>query len=165
MMAIDRLEEILMVSFLGGAAILTVIQVFFRYVMRIGFSWTEELVVVLIIWLTLIGAGYAVRAKLNIGIDVFVAKMPNPLRRVVHGTVLILCGGFAAVMAGLAFRFLALIYASGEQSVPLRVPQWVPYCGLLIGLLLLTVRCGQAFWRFLRGEEPASPPAGEGHVA
>lgn len=162
--AIDRLEEILMVFLLAGAALLTVIQVFFRYVLGMGFSWSEELIVVFTIWLTLIGASYAVRTKLHIGVDVFVLKMPRRVRRVVQGTVLVLCGGFSGIMAVLAFRFLVLIHASGQQSIPLGVPQWVPYSGLLIGLLLLTARSAQVWWRFVRGEELAAPSGSEEHA-
>lgn len=143
-----------MVFSLGAAALLTVIQVFFRYVLGMGFSWTEELVVVFTIWLTLIGASYGVRTKIHIGIDVFVIRMPRQLRRVVQAGVLILCGGFCAIMAVFALKFLTLVQASGQRSIPLGVPQWIPYSGLFIGLLLLTARSAQVLWRFFGGESP-----------
>jgi C4-dicarboxylate transporter DctQ subunit len=154
--AVNRLEEALMVVFLTGAVLLTVVQIIFRYGFGIGFSWSEELILVFTIWLTLIGAGYAMRQGMHLAVDAFVARMPPGLRSVVRGLVLILCVFFAATMAVLAFRFVLLVYTSGEVSVPLGIPQWIPYSGLPLGLLLLTARSVQALWQFVCGRLPAA---------
>ena len=57
----DKLEEYFLVFCLGFMVLLVFVQVVMRYIFQNSLSWSEELARYLFLWLSWIGASYAVR--------------------------------------------------------------------------------------------------------
>jgi len=55
-------------------------QVFTRFILKRPSSWTEELATFLLIWVALLGAAVALGRGAHLGIDYFVAKLPERTR-------------------------------------------------------------------------------------
>jgi TRAP-type C4-dicarboxylate transport system permease small subunit len=125
---------------LMGLMVLTVTwQVITRYVLDSPSSYTEELATYLLIWVSLLGAAYALRQKAHLGIDVLVLRLPAAQRRVTEQLA------YAAVIACAVIVFVfggsRLVYVSlhlNQISAAFRVPVGYVYSVVPIsGVLLL----------------------------
>lgn len=135
---LDRLEEGACVVLLAVMTGVTFVNVLTRYVVRYSLAFTEEIVVSLFVWLTLLGASIAFREGLHLGFTYLVERAPRSAQRA--------SVWFSATLA-LAL-FAALVYFGvgqiqnermlGTTSEALAIPQWLYTAGIpLIGVLIL----------------------------
>ena len=85
----------------GLVAIVAIVawQVFGRYVLNSSPTWTETLALVLILYVTLIGAAVGVRDAGHLGMDSLLVLVPPRPRRWLEITIHVLVGAFGAAMA------------------------------------------------------------------
>ena len=108
----DRLEEGLIALILGIMTVMTFANVVARYVFNTNIFYALELTVFLFAWLVLIGASYAVKKTLHLGVDAIVNMAAAPTRRLLAYVVVAVC---------LAYSFLLL---KGSWDY------WAPYANL-----------------------------------
>src|SRR5471030_3177453 len=94
---LDRLEEILIASLIGGATLLIFVAVTHRYALdlsarwhfdaiydtlfKINLAWAQELCIYMFVWMAKFGAAYGVRTGIHVGVDVLINTLPAPWRR------------------------------------------------------------------------------------
>jgi TRAP-type C4-dicarboxylate transport system permease small subunit len=117
-------------------------QVFTRFVLNDPSSWTEELAIMLLIWVSMLGAAVVFQEKGHLGVDYFVEKASPQNRLWVEGLVQILILFFAVsllVVGGsqLAFRVMENQQLSPALGVNMGyVYLVVPVSGLFIVLFV-----------------------------
>lgn len=100
--AIDRLTKSVAVILASVLTMVVLAQVFFRKVLNSSLQWSDELSVVLMIWLVFIGAAIVMRNWEHISISIFVNLLPIRSRR------------YLIVFAKIAtIAFLALLFYYG----------------------------------------------------
>ena len=57
--------------------VIVFIDVILRYVFKQGFSWTQEVATLMLVWFSLIGMAIGVLEKIHISIEMFTAKLPG----------------------------------------------------------------------------------------
>ncbi|MCD6376238.1 MAG: TRAP transporter small permease [Caldisericaceae bacterium] len=113
-------------------------QVFSRFVLNAPSSYTEEIARFLLIWIGLLGASYAYKAKAHLGIDVLVKKFPPAAEKMAYVGMHIISGLFALiVMIGGGIRLVNLALELEQTSAALGIPMGhvyvvVPLSGLFI---------------------------------
>ena len=171
---INNLEETGIAICLGLMTIITFANVVARYLFNDNILWALELTVFLFAWLVILGASYGVKKQIHIGVDVIVNMLPQPMRKVMAlfavtaclaFAVLLLIGSwnywypFATERAWLEtedipmpelFQFLADWMNEGERYE--KVPRFIPYFALPLGMVLLTFRFLQIGWRVVTGK-------------
>lgn len=117
----DGIEEKLIAGILGMMTILTFANVIARYGFNSNILWALELTVFLFAWLVLLGASYAVKKNMHLGVDIIVNMLPIAHRRLV--------GLFCAVIC-IAFTFLLLKgawdYWANFANLPATTGRWFP---------------------------------------
>ena len=85
-------------SVTGLLAIVAVVfyQVFGRYVLNSSPTWTENLALVLILYVTLIGAAVGVRDAGHIGMDSLLVMLPDRMRERIEFVIHLLVAAFGA---------------------------------------------------------------------
>lgn len=111
------------------------LQVFYRFILDKSFSWTDELCRYGMVWMTFIGAGYAVRTHQHIAVDLLKTVI-SPTAAVVLDRINDVCMmGFGATLAyfggKLSVMNMAQISPGLKFSMGL-VYSCVPICGVLI---------------------------------
>ena len=189
---IDAIEETVIAVLLGAMTLLTFCNVVARYVFNSNILWALEVTVFLFAWLVLIGVSYCVKKNLHLGVDVLVNLAPQPARRFVTLAAALVCLAFSLLLlkgswdywypfaTTRAFletedvpmpeflQFLADSLNEGERYE--KMPRFIPYFALPLGMTLLTWRFVQVTWRVARGdtnliiashevEEADAPPA------
>ncbi|USD64484.1 TRAP transporter small permease [Vibrio sp. SCSIO 43136] len=170
----DAIEETLIAFFLGAMTLLTFINVVFRYVLNDNILWALELTVFMFAWMVLVGASYGVKKHFHIGVDVVINLAPERLRKIyallsvfacLVFSVLLLIGSwnywypFATDRAWYEtddipmpemLQFMADWLNEGERYE--KLPRFIPYMALPIGMALLTFRFLQVGYQIFTGE-------------
>jgi len=76
---VDYVNIITILAFIV-MVIVVLLQVIFRYVMRISVPWTEEFARYLLILITFVGGALAVRDKQHIAVTAIINKFPRKIR-------------------------------------------------------------------------------------
>lgn len=172
--AVDQLEETLIAALLGVMTVLTFANVVARYVFNDNILWALEVTVFMFAWMVLLGASYCVKKSVHLGVDVVVAAVSPKARRIctlmavaacIAFSLLLLKGGwdywypFATKRAFLEtddvpmpefMQFLSVWLNEGERYE--KMPRFIPYFVLPLGMALLTYRFLQVAWRIYKGD-------------
>ncbi len=170
----DKAEETLIAFFLGAMTLLTFVNVIMRYVFNENILWALELTVFMFAWMVLVGASYGVKKHFHIGVDVVINLAPEGGRKIyaliavaccLTFSTLLLIGSwnywypFATERAWYEtddipmpemFQFLADWLNEGERYE--KLPRFIPYAALPIGMAMLTFRFLQIAYQILTGK-------------
>lgn len=170
----DAFEETLIAFFLGAMTLLTFANVISRYVFNDNILWALELTVFMFAWMVLVGASYGVKKHFHIGVDVVINMVSEDKRKLfaiasvlacLVFSILLLIGSwnywypFATERAWYetddipmpeVLQFLADWLNEGERYE--KLPRFIPYMALPIGMALLTFRFAQAAYQIVTGK-------------
>jgi len=195
----DRFEETLIAVLLGLMTVVTFANVVARYGFNANILWALETTVFLFAWLVLVGASYCVKINAHLGVDLLVMAVPPGPRKLLGLAAVASCLAFSILMLIGSWNywwpfaserawyevddirmpeFLQVLKDSmneGERWE--KLPRFIPYFALPLGMALLTFRFLQAGWRIYTGAQisvvasheveeqladAAQPPAKEG---
>ena len=132
-------ENVLLVTLLGGMMLVAVGQVIAREIFETGFFWAGELVRLMVLWLAMIGSIAACRENRHIRID----AISHLLSDRAVGIVRMLVDTFAAIVCGViawnAWRYLQL-EIEFEDTVLIDTPAWVAHLVVPVAFALLSYR-------------------------
>lgn len=139
-------EKYLITSALLVMSLVLIAQVVMRYVFRSPFVWSEELARYLLIWLSMMGASFAVRESRHISVEflpvVFGPKSFALFATIAHIGNLIFC----VLMIWYAVPVISRLAAIGQLSPSLGIPMWMIYAAVPVGLACMALRTIQALW-------------------
>ncbi|WP_295401007.1 TRAP transporter small permease [uncultured Thiocystis sp.] len=190
MKLLDHLEEWLIILLMGGATLIVFVSVLHRYasgyeipvvqdwLLSLNFGWTQELCIILFVWMAKFGAAYGVRTGIHVGVDVLVNRLSDSRRAKVILFGLLAGALFTAIVATLGTRFVwenGAHYAylstlgldtgdlpQGPTTPDLEWPTWIVYLAVPLGSTLMCFRFLQVAYGFLRTGE--LPQHDHGHV-
>lgn len=172
---IDTIEETGIALILGAMTLITFANVVARYIFNTNILWALEATVFLFAWLVLLGVSYAVKKTAHLGVDALVNMLSPGARRATTLFAVLCClvyallmlkGGwdywwkFATTASFLEvndipmpdfLQFFATWLNEGEPYE--KMPRYIPYAVLPLGMALLTLRIVQVALRVLRGEQ------------
>jgi TRAP-type C4-dicarboxylate transport system permease small subunit len=127
-----KLIATLVVLFFGYMIIAVLVQIAGRYLFEFAIDWTAETATFAQIWMVLLAGGLAMRDNLHVSVDALTSHLPvNALR----GLIVVVTLPCLWFLLQAIIGSLALIDIGRIQSSPvLRLPMWIPYLSLPIGL-------------------------------
>lgn len=146
----DRLEEAACALILAVMTAVALANVVTRYLVQYALAFTEEVVVNLFVWLTLLGAAVAVRQGAHLAFTWLVARAPRPLRTAALVLTTALGVGVFLALAWFGVGQIRAERALGTTSEALAIPQWWYTAGVPVFSGLVVVRLLQAAWRTAR---------------
>lgn len=171
---INEIEETFIAILLGAMTLVTFAAVVARYLLNTGILWALETTVFLFAWLVLIGVSYCVKANALLGVDIVAALLPRPARRILGLIAVAASLAFAVLIckgawdywlpfignrswyevndipAFGAVQWFASLINDGEPWE--KMPRFIPYFALPLGMTLLVFRILQAGWHILTGK-------------
>ncbi|OGP90280.1 MAG: hypothetical protein A2157_06965 [Deltaproteobacteria bacterium RBG_16_47_11] len=143
--AIGRMEQTLLVAFLGFIILIAFLQIVLRNFLFTGLDWGDSLVRNLVLWIGFIGATLATKEGKHINIDVVSRWLPSLGRNIVtlitHLFSFLVCGGLTYA----ALKFIKNEVQMGSRTF-LDLPAWVPELILPVTFILMTFRFGLRFF-------------------
>lgn len=171
---LNTLEESLIALILGLMTVITFANVIARYVFNSNILWALETTVFLFAWLVLIGASYCIKTRAHLGVDVIINMVSPGARRTLAIISVICCLAFAILLLIGAWQywspfvgrqvwyevndipmpdFLRFIEPLMNEDEPYeKMPRFIPYFALPLGMTLITLRFIQAAWQVFKGE-------------
>lgn len=175
---LDHFEEWFISFLMAGATLLIFFAVIHRYaaglpipviqdvLLGLNFSWSQELCIIMFVWMAKFGAAYGVRTGIHVGVDVLVNQMTKPIRNkfiifaifagaTFTGTIAALGGTFIwdngmhhAVFSLFGLNVVGL--PEGPTTPDLGWPTWVVYSAIPLGSALMCFRFLQVLVAFIR---------------
>lgn len=126
-------------------------QVFGRYVMNDTPTWAESTALVLILYVTMLGAAVGVRDAGHIGLESLLILAPDSLRLKLEVLIHLLVGGFGAVMA---WNGAILAESVMGYKIPtLGLPEGVNHLPTVIAGILIVLFSLEHIVALIRGED------------
>ncbi len=166
---IDAIERVGIATILGLMTLVTFSNVVARYVFNSNILWALETTVFLFAWLVLLGASHCVKVSAHIGVDLILNLVPAAARKFLVLLSVALCLVFSGLLLAGAWQYwwpFATTRAWYEvNDIPMtifpdlmadwfnegevyeKMPRFIPYAALPLGLFLLTLRFLQAGWQ------------------
>lgn len=110
-------------------------QVIFRFVINNPLAWTEELARYCLIWLTFLGAAYAMSLKAHIGVEFFTNLFSRKIKNVMLIFATFISIGFFLMM--IIYGFELTQSGMGQLSSVLQIPMGYIYSVIPISGILL----------------------------
>ena len=125
-------------------------------------SWSQELCIIMFVWMAKFGAAYGVRTGVHVGVDVVTNAITGPSR---YWVILfgLTCGALFTFTVGTFGANLVYHIAQTSQTTnDLEAPQWLVYLAIPLGSYLMCFRFLQVIRNFARTGE--LPHTDESHV-
>ena len=137
----SRVEDLILATLLGAMIVLAVWQIVQRNLFGNGFVWTDELLRLLVLWLTMVGSIIASRNDHHIRMDLLI-NLLSPLwqtrfKRVVYLITAVVCGALSYAST----RFV-LMEIEFDSLLLGSYPAWWFQIVLPVGFFLIS-------WRYL----------------
>jgi len=138
---IERVEQTLLVAFLGFMILLAFLQIVLRNFFFTGLDWGDSLLRNLVLWIGFIGATLATKEGKHINIDVVSRWLPSLGKNVVTLIIHLFSFSICCLLTYAALKFIKNEVQMGNITF-LNIPAWVPEMILPITFSLMTFRFG-----------------------
>ncbi len=171
---VDEIEETSIAICLGLMTLITFANVIARYVFNSNILWALELTVFLFAWLVLMGASYGVKKHIHIGVDVVINMVSPSTRRILTLIAVTACLAFSVLLLIGSWNYWypfatervwletddipmphILTFIEGwlnEGEKYEKMPRFIPYLALPIGMALFTFRFIEIACKVWRGD-------------
>jgi len=171
----DEIEETAIAVILGLMTLITFANVIARYVFNSNILWALELTVFLFAWLVLLGVSYAVKKTAHLGVDAVISLLSPGPRRILALVSVACCLAYSLLLLKGSWdywwKFATTASFLEVNDIPMpgflqffadwlndgeayeKMPRYIPYVVLPVGMALLTLRFLQAGLRVWRGEQ------------
>lgn len=125
----------LVVAMMAVMATLVFANVIARYVFNFSIIWVEELTQFMMIWITYVGAGLAMREGRHVAVEMFQDLLPAPAAKALR------------VLVALAMLvFLGFLLVLGIQFAQFAWEQETPVMNIRVGIAYLAIPVGAAIF-------------------
>lgn len=170
---VDTFEQTAIAAILGVMTLLAFANVIVRYGFNSNLLWQLEATLFLFAWLVLFGMSHCFKTAAHLGVDILVNGAQPGLRRALGGVSVLVCLAFALLMLKGSWDYWLFAVGSAAQKaqdIPMpgalqfladiandgrpydKLPKFIPYLILPLGMALLTFRILEAGWRIYLGE-------------
>lgn len=149
-----RSTEVAACLLLIVVTVLNLTQVGGRYILGIGFSWTEEVMRYAMIWLMMLGSVACIFRVEHMGIEALEGMVPPRLSRYVKSALYTLGGSFCVVI--LVYSYPLALRNAAQTAPASGISMILPYAALPVGAALMLV---QIVLSWFSGFEPDRAPA------
>ena len=155
--AIETVCCFLIGFFIAAIVVITMLSVWYRYVLNDPLSWTEQISGVLFVWITFLGSAVLYRRVLHIAIDMLVVQFPQRIQTFFYWVNEALMFSLALLMIwfGTRHAWLNLGQTFGALEI---TPSWFYAAPPLSGLMMVVF----AFEKILNPKK--RQPQGELHL-
>lgn len=130
-------ENAVMVLLLTTMILLAVGQIVLRIFFSIGFVWADELISLIVLWITIVASVAAARSDRHLRIDALSHFMPEKYVRFPRIIVDAFAGGMCLFLGWQSYRYLLIF---GEDTILTGVPVWIAFGIIPIAFALMAYR-------------------------
>ena len=139
MNAVAAIEKFILVVTMLLILVLTVGNVFSRYVIHRSWSFTEELVVAVFVLITLLATALGCREGELVDLTLVTDHLPAKAKKPVLVIVTVLCVIFSVILCKYGMDKVLTQMANGKRTFVLNWPEWIFWSFVPIGAACMTL--------------------------
>lgn len=139
----ENIEEFLLMLLLVCITLIMGVQIFARYVLNNSFTWSEELVRYLFIYMGFISVSYCIKKWISIKINQVIELFPKKAYIVLQLILNIILFLFFVYLSYYSLLYLQSSITSGQVSPALQIPMSYIQAAPLLGFGLASIRALQ----------------------
>lgn len=136
--ACNAVSKCLLVLMGATMAVVILLQVFLRYVVKASLPWSEELARYLMVWIGMLGASQAMHEGRHVGVTLLLDRARGLPRRILAGVALLGVFWFLWLMLTEGARLLLNIWL--QRSPAMNLPMVIPYAAIPLGALFMMIQ-------------------------
>jgi len=137
---LNNLEEYFLVYTLAFSVIIVFIQVIMRYCFQNSLSWSEEVARYLFLWISWIGASYAVRENSHFRVEILANMVKGSARNWFELIILLIWFIFCVFLTFWGAKVTYFIWIRQQVSAALQMPMAYAYASVPVGCALMAIR-------------------------
>jgi TRAP-type C4-dicarboxylate transport system permease small subunit len=137
---LNNFEEYFVVWTMALMTVLVFCQVVMRYVVGRSLSWSEELARFIFMWLSWVGASYAVKERSHFRVEMFANLLKGRHRARFELLILVIWFGFSVTLAWLGTQLMIFLIETGQISAAMEIPMSWVYASVPAGCALMSIR-------------------------
>lgn len=110
-----------------------------RYFFHHAFSWAEEAMVFLMIFVIFSASAAVTWKGAHMHLDMLVKKFPKPARAAMNILTTCFSSALLLLLAWNSYDVVSKLFRFGQHSEALEVPMWIPQSFLLVGVIVIVV--------------------------
>jgi C4-dicarboxylate transporter DctQ subunit len=149
----ERITVILIMISVAVLCLDLVVAVASRYIFKLPIIWADELAIVLLAWVTFLGASLSIKRNEMVAVTILIDRLDKRYLKLLQVFL---------QMIILAMTILFLIYGTrwvlapetiGTKLSAMQISMWIPYSIFPITMLMTAVFCLDNIFRILRTKE------------
>jgi C4-dicarboxylate transporter DctM subunit len=136
---LEKVVGILLILGLTAIVVLMTMQIINRYFVRNPFVWTEELCRYIFVWITIMGAGLALRRFELVGVHFVLDKLPRTVQILIRVVGLLGITLFIFILTRFGVKLLMTAVKGKTLSPALQLPMHIVYLIFPIGGTIMFV--------------------------
>lgn len=152
--AIDRLNHFVLyfISIVFAlVTILTIYQVFARYILKSPLVWSEGLIRYAVIWIVLLGTAIALRKGLLISVETVLFLVPKKVKIILNYMILFINVIFLVILTVVGFNVISNLAHSTTGAIDIPV-SWL-YAAIPCGSILALINCIGVFFDLMTNKK------------
>ncbi|MDR3343670.1 MAG: TRAP transporter small permease [Treponema sp.] len=133
-------EAIFISVMMGYFVLVTILQIVFRFVLKIPASWTEETAKYAFIWMTFVGSGLGAKIQSHIRVDMLETALAGRLMLALNIGSQMIFLLFAIIGVYIGVIICVSLLSRPQLSPALKIPMQYIYAALPVGMGLVTIR-------------------------
>ena len=124
-----------------------ILQIGARFLWNQPLPWTDELAVVLYVWVIFWSCAFMVPASSHVSVDILIQQLPAALRIWFQTAGQLMLGGLALCALHASWDYLWLIRR--EATAVMGLPLFWVFLPLLVALLMMVIKTLHSVWQLL----------------
>lgn len=137
---LNNFEEYFVVWTMAIMTVLVFLQVVMRYVFSNSLSWSEEIARYIFLWLSWIGASYAVKERSHFRVEMFANAIKGKARKYYELAILLIWFVFSLFLTWYGTQLILFLIENGQISAATEINMAIPYASVPVGCGLMCVR-------------------------
>jgi TRAP-type C4-dicarboxylate transport system permease small subunit len=142
-----RLNQALIGLMMAAMFVLVFTNVVTRYGFGFSIAWADEVASFLMIWVTFLGAGLALREGRHVAIDVLQDRLPEGARRRLRLALALVILAFLALLVWFGVQFV--IFGWRSVTFVTQMPRGIPYLAVPVGCAMFALHLLLILRRFV----------------
>ena len=139
----ENFESVLVSVLTAFMTIALFLQILSRYVFNFSITWTEELSIFGLMWITYFGAAIAVVQRRHIRITILSDLLPRRAKKILDIFCNIAFMVFISFLTTGIWKMTTLSYRTHQQAAASGLPKWIVIGGIVLAFVIIILRLVQ----------------------
>lgn len=131
---IKKLEELILIILVGTMTVVLIANVLYRFILQNSLNYAEELGAYLLVAVTYLGSGYAVRGSKHIRMTAIMEAMSEKMAKRWSIVIDSISSVAFFVIGYLVWLYMMRVMNMGSLTPALQIPRWITILPVVIGM-------------------------------